>query len=294
MPLIEYKIKNFKGSTLDIIDKANEIIDEYAEAGFDLTVRQLYYQFVSRDIIDNNQKEYSRLASIINDGRLAGLIDWESIVDRTRYLRSLSHWNNVSDILKVARDQYRVDKWSNQSEYCEVWIEKDALIGVIERVCNKYDVPYMSCRGYISQSEMWRASQRLIEKDEQNKMVTILHFSDHDPSGINMTEDIRDRLEMFDANVSVKRVALTEMQVDQYNLPPNPTKLTDSRADKYKLIYGDKSWELDALDPGVLSKLIDDSINTYINQSKWNKMLQLEHDGRNQINQIILKLENRI
>src|SRR5579864_7879084 len=99
MPKIAYKEFNFRAPTLAIVKKANEIIAEYAAQGFDLTLRQLYYQFVSRDLIPNTQKDYKNLGSIINDARLAGMIDWETIVDRTRELRSLSHWSDPSEII---------------------------------------------------------------------------------------------------------------------------------------------------------------------------------------------------
>ena len=101
MPLIQYEEKNLRPKTLEVIERANEIIADYQSQGFDLTLRQLFYQFVSRGLIPNTQKEYKNLGSAINDGRLAGLVDWESIVDRTRELRSLPHWTSPRDIVKA-------------------------------------------------------------------------------------------------------------------------------------------------------------------------------------------------
>lgn len=197
MPQICYVPKRFGADALEIIDLANEICDEYAAQGFDLTLRQLYYQFVSRDAIPNSDQSYKRLGSIINDARLAGLLDWDFIVDRTRNLRDLAHWDDPSQIIEAVSRQFRHNKWANQPKRVEVWIEKDALVGVIEGVCTANDVPFFSCRGYTSQSEVWGAGQRLLRYVEAGQMPVIIHLGDHDPSGIDMTRDIRDRLRMF-------------------------------------------------------------------------------------------------
>ena len=160
-------------------------IAEYAAQGYDLTLRQLYYQFVSRDLLPNRQSEYKRLGDIINDARLAGLVDWEAIVDRTRNIRALSHWSDPASIVKAAANSFAVDKWADQPKRVEVWIEKDALVGVFEPVCEELDVPLFSCRGYTSQSEVWGAAQRLEKYLMADQEVVILHIGDHDPSGLD-------------------------------------------------------------------------------------------------------------
>jgi hypothetical protein len=132
-----YVKRNFSKSTLKIVEQANKIIGEYAEQGFDLTLRQLYYQFVARGLIANTQKSYKRLGSIINDARLAGLIDWDSITDRTRGVETLSTWKEPSNIIQTCATQFRIDLWATQPYRPEVWIEKEALAGVFERVCNQ-------------------------------------------------------------------------------------------------------------------------------------------------------------
>jgi hypothetical protein len=228
-----------------MVAKANEIIAEYAAQGFDLTLRQIYYQFVSRDIIPNTQKDYKNLGSIVNDARLAGLIDWESIVDRTRELRSLSHWDGPDSIIDACAGQFNVDRWKGQRYRPEVWIEKDALVGVFERACNELDVPLLSCRGYTSQSEMWGASQRMLRYKRAKQTPIVFHFGDHDPSGKDMSRDILDRLELFTrGQIKFQRLALNMEQVEQYNPPPNPAKISDSRANGYIAEFGNESWEL--------------------------------------------------
>jgi hypothetical protein len=277
---IEYVKKTFGTASLKLIEIANQIIVEYQAQGFDLTLRQLYYQFVSRDIIANKQSEYKRLGSIINDARLAGMIDWDAIVDRTRELRKNAHWDSPGEIVAACAKQYQVDKWEGQEYRVEVWIEKDALVGVIEKICQKLDVPYFSCRGYTSQSEMHGAAKRLEAwSDDYDQKIVIIHLGDHDPSGKDMSRDIQDRMDLFTNQnriIEVERIALNMDQVRKYNPPPNPAKLTDSRCAGYIKEFGNKSWELDALDPKVIANLITKTVNKYLDMDLFSKKLTLE------------------
>lgn len=259
MPKVTYKDINFQQKSLQLIDLVNQVIAEYRNQGYDLTLRQVYYQLVARGYIPNNEKSYKNIGGLINDARLAGLIDWLSIIDRTRNLTKNSHWNTPVDIIESARYSYMLDKWKNQPNYVEVWVEKDALVGIIGKMCKKLDVPYFSCRGYTSQSEMWSAAQRFLNQSDRESR-TIIHLGDHDPSGIDMTRDIQERLAMFGADVFVNRVALTIEQIKQFNPPPNPTKLSDSRATNYIDQFGYECWELDALEPQVISDLIEQEV----------------------------------
>ncbi|MER6809928.1 hypothetical protein ABT299_11665 [Spirillospora sp. NPDC000708] len=270
MPRIEYVPRQFSTDRMAIIRRANEICADYANQGYDLTLRQLYYQFVSRDWIPNKQSEYKRLGEIVSDARLAGLIDWHYIVDRTRNLRGLAHWDGPRQIIDAVAAQYLTDRWADQPNRVEVWIEKDALVGVIQRVCNRNDIPYFSCRGYTSQSELWSAARRLSRYADAGQATVVIHLGDHDPSGIDMSRDIADRLALFGAEATeVRRIALNRDQVDQYRPPPNPAKLTDSRARGYIREHGWSSWELDALDPATLSGLIEDEISTWRDDRLW-------------------------
>jgi len=265
VPLIRYQAINLRPKALETIERANEIIEEFRGQGFDLTLRQLFYQFVARGLIANTQREYKNLGTIVSDGRLAGLVDWDAIVDRTRNLRALPHWESPEQIVQACARQFNHDLWADQPTYCEVWIEKDALVGVIEGVCNTWDVPHFSCRGYTSQSEMWVAARRIIARTAKGRKPSrIFHLGDHDPSGMDMTRDVQDRLELFGANAVVERLALNTDQVEQYDPPPNPAKLTDSRAQAYIRRHGRESWELDALDPRVIGDLIEEAIRGVI------------------------------
>lgn len=286
---IAYIEKTFHQKSLDLIDICNDVISDYESRGYTLTLRQLYYQLVSRDLIANKQKEYSRLGSIVSDARLAGLISWDSIEDRTRNIQKNSHWDSPEQIVKASINSYRIDRWENQPYHVEVWIEKDALIGVISRICRQLDVTHFSCRGYTSASEMWKAGYyRMRGAIRDGKQPVIIHLGDHDPSGIDMTRDIAERLALFsDYNVEVNRIALNRDQIELYNPPPNPAKLTDSRADGYIQLHGYSSWELDALDPDVLSNLVENAVLDLRDEDLWDEMIEEENKGIARLKEMI-------
>lgn len=288
MPTICYVSKKLRPDSMAIIDKANEIIADYERQGFQLTLRQLYYQFVQQNILPNNEKSYGMIGSVVNDGRLAGLIDWEAIEDRTRHVRENSHWTAPSEIIRACANQFAIDKWAGQKNRVIVLIEKDALVGVIEPVCSWLDTPCLSCRGYTSQTEMWKLGQRLSKWVENHQTPVVLHLGDHDPSGLDMSRDIRDRLALFlqdDGGLDAfefLRLALNRDQIEHYKPPPNPAKLTDSRCKAYIAEHGNESWELDALEPKVLAKLVEAHILRYRDNAAWNSVILKEskHKGR--------------
>lgn len=286
MAKIAYIEKKFQTRSLIMIDKVNAVIDEYHAKGYDLTLRQVYYQLVAADVIPNTEKSYKNLGSLVSDGRLAGLIDWYAIIDRTRMLRGLRSDENPDDAIGNAASIYRLNWWRDQDYHVEVWVEKDALAGVVGSICNKLDVDYFSCRGYTSQSEMWRAAQRLQRYEELGKTNIILHLGDHDPSGIDMSRDIEERLELFEANFEFKRIALSMEQIKELNPPPNPAKVTDSRAAKYIERYGRYSWELDALNPEYLDKLITDNVMEYVDAEKFAAIKERQQDEQQELYKI--------
>lgn len=284
MAKIAYIEKKFQTRSLIMIDKVNDVIDSYHAKGYDLTLRQVYYQLVAADVIPNTEKSYKNLGSLISDGRLAGLIDWKAIIDRTRGLKGLRSDDDPADAINKAASNYRLDWWGDQDYRVEVWVEKDALAGVIGSIANKLDVDYFSCRGYTSQSEMWRAAERLKYYEERyDKKNIILHLGDHDPSGIDMSRDIEERLALFGADVEFKRIALSMEQIEELSPPPNPAKITDSRAAKYIERYGRHSWELDALNPEYLDKLITTNVLKYADKNKLAKIKEREIDEQNEL-----------
>lgn len=295
MPYEAYIDVKFTAAVMAVIDQANEIISEYEAEGLTITLRQLYYQFVARDLLPNKQSEYKRLGEIINKGRLAGHIDWEMMEDRTRELVALPHWEKPTDILQGAAEQFRLDIWEDQPYRIEVWVEKEALVGVIERICERYQVPYFACRGNTSQSEAWRAGKRFEQYSINGQRPLVLHLGDHDPSGIDMTRDNQDRMDMFvrdgEFSVEVRRIALNMDQVEKYNPPPNPAKQTDSRFAAYAREYGLSSWELDALDPRVIQQLIEKHIKGALDVGRWNDAIRRQKEGREKLSYVVENFE---
>ncbi|EKF5406013.1 hypothetical protein OZQ55_000376 [Listeria monocytogenes] len=275
MSKIVYKEMRFRADSLALIEKVNQIIKEYHRQGYELTLRQVYYQLVANGIIENKERSYKNLGSLISNARLAGLIDWNAIVDRTRSLRGFNYETSPEDAIERLSQRYGTDPWAGQKNHVEVWVEKDALVDIVGQASNKLNVDYFSCRGYVSQSAMFRSARRLADWQLAGKDITILHLGDHDPSGIDMSRDIEERLATFGIFPDVKRIALNMDQVDEYTPVPNPTKLSDSRAADYISQFGYESWELDALQPRIIDDLISGHINPLID---WDLMESVKEE----------------
>lgn len=289
-----YIDRRFSAESMKLITQANKIIDAYDAQGFSLTLRQLYYQFVARDLLPNTQASYNRLGSLISDARLAGLVSWTSIEDRTRNLMGLDHHSGPASAVRAARSSYRRDLWANQQWRPEVWIEKEALVGVIGGICNRLRVDFFACRGYNSQSEQWRAGRRFARYIQKGQRPIVFHLGDHDPSGLDMTRDNRDRLSMFAGTpVLVQRLALNMSQIEELRPPPNPAKQTDSRFADYQAEHGDESWELDALDPSHISRLIEQAVTSVRDAELWDEALAQEVEDQRALDDIIEELGDR-
>ncbi|MCK4601056.1 MAG: hypothetical protein KAU28_01230 [Phycisphaerae bacterium] len=279
-------------STLTTIETAAAVIREYQAQGYVLTLRQLYYQFVARDLSENTQRAYSRLGRIISEARLYGLLDWDALEDRTRNLETINAWDSPRAIIEASAEQYQRDLWVNQPAYVEVWVEKEALLGVIARTCTDLRVPHFACRGYVSQSEMFNAGYHRLRRALANdRRCIIIHLGDHDPSGVDMTRDIHDRLELFAGDtITVNRIALNWDQVEEYKPPPNPAKQTDSRCAQYMAQFGDEGWELDALEPAVLDRLIREAVLEHVDQDAWQEQADREETDRRTLARIVTSL----
>jgi hypothetical protein len=278
----KFKTISFRQPTLTLIENANGIIDEYQALGFTLTLRQLFYQFVSRPALGlaNTFDNYKKLGRVVTDARRAGLVDWDALEDRTRNVRSLPTWDEPPEIIGACANQYREDIWSSQPYRPEVWIEKDALTGVIEGVSEEFRVPWFSCRGNVSDSEMYAAGKRFAAVINQGQVPLVLQLVDHDPTGLDMSRDVRDRLAMFARqDIEVRRLALN---LDQTNgLPPNFAKESDSRFEDYVQQFGTTDcWELDALAPNVISGLVRAELESLIDRDAWASAIAAEEDNR--------------
>lgn len=276
--------KRFNESSATIIAQANVILGEYSAKGYTMTLRQLHYQFVARALYPNTQKNYKRLGMVMSEGRLAGQVDWEMMEDRVRSLDRSPRWESPADIIAACADQYKEDAWRGQKWRPEVWIEKDALAGVIEKVCRELRIDFFACRGYVSQSAQYDASKRFLRYRENGQTPIVFHFGDHDPSGLDMTRENRAKFTLLTGDeIEVRRLALNIEQVRKYKPPPNFAKVKDTRAPAYIKEFGRESWELDALDPSVLEELIRANVEPLINRKLWDKALKPEKSNRAKI-----------
>jgi len=286
--LIKYVHHKFRNDSLELIALANQIIKDMSAQGYDLTLRQLYYQFVARDLIENSERSYKRIGAMLNKARLSGLVSWYAIEDRGRHCTRYSFQEDEHEVLNGLQYGVNIDHWARQDTYIEAWVEKDALIGVLKKPCERYDVPHMACKGYVSASEAWRAGRRFKQKREEGKNCVLIHLGDHDPSGLDMTRDNRDRLTLFSESngVEVIRLALNMDQIEELKPPPNPAKLTDSRCGGYISQYGKSSWELDALDPKYIDNIVTNEIEKHIDFDEWERCTDIQEERRQYLSRL--------
>jgi hypothetical protein len=295
---IRYQEVKFSAARAAQLGRVNQIIDDYARQGLTMSVRQIYYQLVRRAWIDNEPREYDKLVALVSDGRMAGMISWTAIEDRNRQMMGLRTYDDPYQVLREAPARLRRDLWVDQDWRPKVLVEKAALEGVIGQVCDQLRVDFMATRGYNSQSETWRLGRELARCVRAGQRPLVLHLGDHDPSGLDMTRDLRDRLSLFaSVPVLVQRLALNLPQVERYDPPPNPTKLTDSRAgvdqgdgtftpgsyrDQMQTAGADPNacWELDALEPTVIRDLIQDAVLRVRDPVRWDAALAREAQDR--------------
>jgi hypothetical protein len=250
-----------------------------------LSLRQLYYQLVARDYIENSQRSYKNLGNLVSNARQAGLVDWSMIEDRGRETVIPSHWNNPAEIVQAAASQFRIDKWAHQPFHIEVMVEKDALSGVLEPVCRELDIGITANKGYSSSSTMYEIGKRIARMLKCGKKVCILYLGDHDPSGIDMTRDVQERIQLYSriASVEVDRLALNWSQIELWTPPENPAKETDARYGAYAAQYGESSWELDAIEPTQLAQLVSVAVLTRRDPELWDQAVEHEKTMRSQL-----------
>jgi hypothetical protein len=289
----KFKGHRFHPAQREQIERANVIIEEYRLQGYRLTARQLYYQFVSRNWISNDERSYKNLTKLIGSARLAGLMDWDGIEDRGRVPEMASEFYDLKELVAAAADWYRLPRWADQPRYVELWVEKQALAGVLSPLARKWHSTLMVNKGYSSLSAMHQAAKRFKDQGcDQSRQSVLFYLGDHDPSGEDMVRDIRDRLEMFAVErLEVFKIALTKAQIDEYQPPPNPAKFSDPRSGGYVAKHGASSWEVDALPPTALTKLINDAFTEVVDLEKWTKALKREARDKKRLTKAVEKLK---
>lgn len=215
---------------------------------------------------------------------MTGLVDWDIIEDRIRIPKFVNEFADLADGIDTLHNAYRLNRWEGQDKYVETWVEKDALSGVLQPITSEYHVRLLVNRGYSSISAMHDAALRFRREEAMGKDCVVLYFGDHDPSGEDMVRDIDSRLDEFGCSVEVQKIALTMEQIQQYNPPPNPAKMSDPRANDYVAKHGDESWELDALPPKVLNDLVTKAIEGQLDRALYDEMIEREDEDKKRLN----------
>jgi hypothetical protein len=235
--------------TLAIVEGAIEVLSQ----NYPMTVRQVYYQLVSRQVIENNRGQYQAVSNALVDARKSGEVPWDRIEDRLRRPRTVSMWGGLAGFAEAACRAYRRDVWPSQSRYVECWLEKDALSGIFEDALNPYGITLNVGRGY----DGWDSIHNAAERYGDGSSTTVLYFGDFDPSGEDMVRSLRERLAFFQSSPEIIKCALTFEDITTYHLPPDFTKATDTRRAAFIEKYGDRTCvELDALPVEVLRERI--------------------------------------
>ncbi|MBA7584827.1 hypothetical protein ES695_00975 [Candidatus Atribacteria bacterium 1244-E10-H5-B2] len=271
--------------SLELLAQVQKIIDSY---DFALTLRQIYYQLVAKQIIPNEQRYYKKLSRICVKGRDEGILPEEGFSDRLREIDKPSAWLDLNGFMETVKRSYNKDKWQNQPKYLEIWTEKDALRSVLTEITYPYDISLMVARGQLSRTAIYEASERYKAKDD--KECYLYYCGDFDPSGLSIYNSIRKRLEDFGMFINYERIALTERQIEKYKLPSDPGKESDPNYNKFVSIYGsDMVVELDSLPPDVLRKIVEDCIIKNIDYELLGQVQEKERDEGIRLNKFIEK-----
>lgn len=281
----------FGEKDLAMIANANAIIGEYEPRGLKLTLRQLYYQFVARELFANNNSNYNKLKRVMTEARLGGLVSWTAIEDRGRNLMGHTTYKDPKEAMAALRARYKRDLWAEQAIRPEVWVEKQALEGVVGSICDELRVDFFATKGYNSQSEQWAAGVRFASYIQRGQRPVVFHLGDHDPSGLDMTRDNEERLSLFaGVPITVIRLGMNLEQIEELRPPPNPAKHTDGRFEDYAARYFPDtpldevpSWELDAFDPAYIHDLIRDAVTRFRDEAVWSRSLAQEAADKNEL-----------
>ena len=265
--------------TDDLIQAAYNVLEQLNP----MTLRQCYYQLVAGQVIPNCKASYDKLGRALTDARRNNLIPWEWLIDRTRTPHQVPMWYDGDNFLNCVLPQFRIDVWQTQPEYIECWVEKDALSGVFDPITHQYGVTLCVCRGYPSASFLYEASERLGLYPSQ----TILYFGDFDPSGNDMPRAICEGLADFGCYPRFCRCALNPDDIEQYGLPHDPAKKTDTRSKAHIAKHGDVSVELDALPVNILRSRITTEIEARLNLDELARIRSIEKAERDRMMHLV-------
>jgi hypothetical protein len=249
------------------VEQRRQALLEIVEAMTPMTVRQVFYQATVHGLVEKTEAGYNKIQDDLVRLRKAGRLPYHWLADNTRWQRKPETFDSIEQALAETARFYRKSLWREADCYCEVWLEKDALSGVVYPVTSAYDVPLMVARGYASLSFLHSAAEHI---RTVGKPVVIYHLGDFDPSGVNAGEKIESTLREMapEAEIYFRRLAVTPMQIFDWDLPTRPTKVTDSRAKS----FGDISVELDAIEPGRLRRIVEEAIEQLMPRHQLNTL----------------------
>jgi hypothetical protein len=282
------RIKRVRSTKAEVEARRDALFDIVAE-GQPMTVRQVFYQATVHGLVEKAETGYAKVQTDLTLMRRANDIPYSWLADNTRWQRKPTSYNNINEALEQTAKFYRKNLWAEADCYVEVWLEKDALAGVVFPVTATYDVPLMVSRGYASLSFLHSAAECINELDVP---AFIYHFGDFDPSGVNAAEKIRETLNELapDAAIIFERVAVTEDQIAEWRLPSRPTKESDSRAKKFG---SSVSVELDAIDPNQLRQIVQECIEYHLPQHEFEVLKVAEESERAVLRRFIRTLPRK-
>lgn len=278
-------IKRFR-STKAEVEARRQALYEIVQAMQPMTVRQVYYQATVRGIVDKTETDYTKVQTDLVQMRRAGMLPYDWLADNTRWQRKPRTFNSVQAALDDTARLYRKALWYEVDAYVEVWLEKDALAGVVLPVTTLFDVPLMVAKGYASLSFLHGAAEFIGSLDVP---TYIYHFGDFDPSGVNAAEKIDETLHELapDADITFERVAVTTDQIRSMDLPTRPTKQSDTRSKG----FGDISVELDAMPPNHLRGLVQAVIEEHLPPKHFSALKAAEESERTLIGSLVSMLK---
>jgi hypothetical protein len=277
-------IKRRRSTKAQVGQRRDDLLDIVAGMK-PMTVRQVFYQATVRDIVEKSEAGYTKVQTDLVLMRRDGLLPYEWLADNTRWQRRPRTFNGVEEALQDTAKLYRKSLWADAESYVELWLEKDALSGVVLPITSLYDVPLMVARGYASLSFLHSAAEYI---NEMEVPTYIYHLGDFDPSGVNAGEKIEQTLREMapDAEIHFERLAVTPDQIEEWDLPTRPTKTSDTRAKN----FGDISVELDAIAPADLRALVERAINEHLPQDQLKVLQAAEKSERLLIRSLVAEV----
>ena len=273
-------------ATRDEVERRRSDLFDIVKSMRPMTVRQVFYQASILGIVEKTESGYNKVQTDLVQMRRSKALPYNWLADNTRWQRKPDTFVDVHEALRETARLYRKALWSDVPAYVEIWLEKDALSGVVYPITDMYDVPLMVARGYASLSFLHGAAEYI---NELEVPTFIYHFGDFDPSGVNAGEKIESTLREMapDAEIHFERVAVTPQQIKRWSLPSRPTKTTDSRAKG----FGDISVELDAIHPQMLRGLVEVVIERHLPPDQFKVLKEAEASERALIRGLVGMLE---